>query len=658
MTILTPLGLLALLSIVALIIIYIIRPNYQQKFVSTTFVWKLSLRYKKKKIPISKLRNILLIICQILILLLSTAILTTPSKILKAQSDKPEVVLIIDASASMMTTSDGTSRFDRAIDAAWKIAGDTFDNDGTVSLIAADNEPTFVVSGARKERRAAVKESMDALTCTYQVSDIPKAVELCEDVCADNPAAQVYVFTDYLYPSEATNGITVVNVAASNEWNAAILSVEAEKNNGCFMFVATICVYGRNTGLTLNINAKNINGRRGNNDASSPKMQVEVDCLDGQPMTVVFLSGDRHGAENDAYSALPDTFTYDFDTIYTYESVLLYLDVDDDLPDDDVFSLFGGEREPINVLYYSTSPNRFFSAILGNLSSYYAKSNTWEFYPFEKTGEDMPTDGYNFYIYEHRMPSTLPTDGLVFLVDPDDAPAGVGFDIRGYQSFNKNVDYYLSATNPEHPMMKGIRADDITVSTFSVIRFKDDEEYDVLMDCNEYPVLFCKKEGATQIVVMAFSIHYSNITITDSFVRLMVNIMDYYIPKTVESNYYEAGSTVTFNSRGYSLEVRGTDADDVTVFESFPATKTFTVPGVYTLTQQTYFQAGNEETVESIFVKAPAAESNIFDTATTLVNRFGKVDLSDFYRDLLFYFALALVALLFAEWALQARDNM
>ena len=50
MSLLTPLGLLAASSVLALIIIYIIRPNYQQKFISTTFVWKMSLKNKKKKI--------------------------------------------------------------------------------------------------------------------------------------------------------------------------------------------------------------------------------------------------------------------------------------------------------------------------------------------------------------------------------------------------------------------------------------------------------------------------------------------------------------------------------------------------------------------------------------------------------------------------------
>ena len=68
MSFLTPLGFLGFLGVVALIIIYIIKPNFQNKIISSTFIWKLSLKYKKKRIPISKLRNIILFICQVLIL--------------------------------------------------------------------------------------------------------------------------------------------------------------------------------------------------------------------------------------------------------------------------------------------------------------------------------------------------------------------------------------------------------------------------------------------------------------------------------------------------------------------------------------------------------------------------------------------------------------
>ena len=78
MTWLTPLGFLGLIGLIILIIIYIIKPNYQQKFISTTFVWKLSLKYRKKKLPMSKLRDILLFICQVLIITSMAMILAQP----------------------------------------------------------------------------------------------------------------------------------------------------------------------------------------------------------------------------------------------------------------------------------------------------------------------------------------------------------------------------------------------------------------------------------------------------------------------------------------------------------------------------------------------------------------------------------------------------
>ena len=78
MRLLAPLGLIGLLGVVALIIIYIIKPNYQQKFISSTFVWKLSLKYRKKKLPFSKLRNILLFICQILAITIFAMIFAQP----------------------------------------------------------------------------------------------------------------------------------------------------------------------------------------------------------------------------------------------------------------------------------------------------------------------------------------------------------------------------------------------------------------------------------------------------------------------------------------------------------------------------------------------------------------------------------------------------
>lgn len=49
MTLINKIGLLGLIGVVALIIIYVIRPNYQQKTISSTYVWKLSLKKEKEE---------------------------------------------------------------------------------------------------------------------------------------------------------------------------------------------------------------------------------------------------------------------------------------------------------------------------------------------------------------------------------------------------------------------------------------------------------------------------------------------------------------------------------------------------------------------------------------------------------------------------------
>jgi hypothetical protein len=113
MSLLTPIGLLGFIGLVILFIIYIIKPNYQNKIISSTFVWNLSLKYRKKKLPISKLRNLILILCQVLIVSISAFLLTQPFLPDNQEDNGAEKVMIIDVSASMLSETGGESRIER-----------------------------------------------------------------------------------------------------------------------------------------------------------------------------------------------------------------------------------------------------------------------------------------------------------------------------------------------------------------------------------------------------------------------------------------------------------------------------------------------------------------------------------------------------------------
>ena len=165
MKLLTPLGLLGLIAIAILIIIYIIRPNYQQKFISSTYVWKLSLKYKKKRIPTSKLRNILLIVSQILILAGSSAILAQPNLVKEKPLDATEVIAIIDSSASMRTSVGGETRFERAVNGVKDLAENVLTNDGIVTVILAGDKPEFLAQRCLNtpENQASLNASLNKL---------------------------------------------------------------------------------------------------------------------------------------------------------------------------------------------------------------------------------------------------------------------------------------------------------------------------------------------------------------------------------------------------------------------------------------------------------------------------------------------------------------
>ena len=156
MDLLVPIGLLGLIGLLILLIIYILKPNYQQKFVSSTYIWKLSLKYRKKKIPINKLRNVLILLCQVLICIAAALILSKPAVVAETSVGQNEKIIIVDASASMLASCESSddTRFDRALKKTREIADETLKDNGTVTVILREKKRrTWLGARARESCR-------------------------------------------------------------------------------------------------------------------------------------------------------------------------------------------------------------------------------------------------------------------------------------------------------------------------------------------------------------------------------------------------------------------------------------------------------------------------------------------------------------------------
>ena len=228
---LTPIGFLGLIGLLILIIIYIIKPNYQNKVISSTFVWRLSLKYKKKKMPLSKLRNILLFICQLLILTAAALILAQPYIDNSEEVDGSEKIVIVDASASMLTESGGRTRLEYAVDEIHKII-DSLEDGKKLSVILASDTAEFLVQQADNTSKDSMREAVNSILdesesvkYTYGTPDIDGAIARAEEITAYTADSEVLLFTDTTYLSAGK--VKVVNVSDPSEYNVAILDVRA-----------------------------------------------------------------------------------------------------------------------------------------------------------------------------------------------------------------------------------------------------------------------------------------------------------------------------------------------------------------------------------------------------------------------------------------------
>lgn len=630
MSLLTPLGLLGLLGIAALILIYILKPNYQQKIISSTYVWKLSLKYRKKRIPINRFRNILIFLCQILILALSATLLAQPFLMEERIDRNGEKIVIIDASASMLV-SNGKTRFERAIEAVGTIAQDTISEGNIISVILADDDAHFLAQNcSTKESLTSLRAELSAAQCSYGSADVKGATELAEQVLLENPKAQVLFYTATTYID--TGAITVVNLSDEEEWNVAVLDASAQINDDNFYDFSVEVGYYGNTSEEIVVYC-DIYGANGMENPVSVSKRILFSNFN-EEQTILFTDDDFF-------------YLLGTDGIYAYDYIHAYVSEADSLDEDNSFYYYGGAKQTLRVLYSSSEAHTGWSTAFLRLRE--VLKNRWDIDYKEHTivKNNFITEGYDLYIFEHAMPEYLPTDGVVLLVDPDRAPEGSDFIVDGLVKLPSS-DMTLASGTP-HPLTERIEPSRITL--YSYQRISAQVGYDELLYYAGDPVLMVKNTELSKVMILSLDLRNSNISVRPDFLYFLYNVFEYFLPSTISGYNYEIGDEVKLNSRAPFLELSGPETQ--IHFESFPSNVVLTKPGTYTLTQ---LSMTGEYVVENFYAHIPSVESNITKEVAALPSLVyeSEKEYDDF--DLLIYFASVLVALLFVEWWLQSRE--
>jgi|GEM_PF-5211939 len=485
-----------------------------------------------------------------------------------------ETIAIIDGSTNMRAMTNGTTRFERAVEMVRELGQEVINEGYGISIILAGDNSS--VNALRLDCVDLLNMALDEnFEAGFGVADIEGALLLAEWITNHNPRARTILYSATHFESSQLQFFggraELINVAHDDAWNAAILDARAELYDGYFVFNAEVASFGRDIQLEVNFAIFGVNS-----DKSTISTSRTVTLVDG---TSIILS-------------IVDL------NIYSFDSMTVFIDVEDSFPYDNVFYVFN-QIETIRVLYVSPQHNIFVNSTLHTMRNIFQHRQNIEITQ-ANLEDDIHLGGFDFYIFEHEMPAYLPQDGMVMLINPNAAPQGSGLVL---DSIVEEAGSIVASQN-NHPLLDNINYfNNLTVSRYTQVNSFARSEV-LLKSERGSPLLLVRNERDSKIVVMPFSLSYSNLLILVDWSILMYNMFEYFFTPMIDRSVAMVGEEIRITSRGSSISI----LEQFNISESdLPHYLTFSKPGTYTLVQNLILSG--RELVQRIFIRVSMCQS-------------------------------------------------
>ncbi|MEK5071301.1 vWA domain-containing protein [Sporosarcina sp. FSL K6-1508] len=188
----------------AVLLYYFFRKRYETTTISSTLFWEQSMRETRVSPYLKNLQRNALFYLQMAALLLLVFILLEPY-LNKEEAVGGHAILIVDTSATMLASVEGTSLFERNQKAMKELVtsrpGEPF------TIMTTGKEPVIVI---REETDGEViTTAIDKLAVTYEHEYMERAIEFAKSITATEGAA-VHIYTDSLDRAAFSEGESAV----------------------------------------------------------------------------------------------------------------------------------------------------------------------------------------------------------------------------------------------------------------------------------------------------------------------------------------------------------------------------------------------------------------------------------------------------------------
>jgi len=188
----TPLALLGLVFVPIVVAMYLLKLRREETVVPSTLLWSRLMADVEANAPWQRLRRSLLLLLQLLLVLILVLLAARPFLERPAGLAR-DIVLIVDASASMAATDIAPNRISAARDAAVGALKD-LPAGGKVSVIAAGRTARIVASGSTDLGR--IRQAIASIQPTTATGDLGDALRLADALAARSGDAEILVATD------------------------------------------------------------------------------------------------------------------------------------------------------------------------------------------------------------------------------------------------------------------------------------------------------------------------------------------------------------------------------------------------------------------------------------------------------------------------------
>lgn len=601
MPFLNPWGLLAALSLPAILLLYFLRQRHQEQVVPSTYLWARALQELEATRPWQKLRKSLLMLLQLLCVLLLSLSLARPFSPAEVAG---EWVVVLDTSASMQAADVAPSRFDYAVAELEKLV-DGLAPGAAVTVIEAGSRAQVRIG--RSGDRGALREQLSRLRPQNGSAALADALSLARALTREGADARILLLSDQGVDAQ---DIQWINCGAQGE-NAAVRPLSYAHSQQGLTVLSPIYNGGAARAVTL-------------------ECYVDEALFDARDVAL---------PDN---GVLPVYWEGLSDTAGTVR--VRIAGAADALALDDSAQTAIERRRAIRVLLV-TAGNRFLEAALSLRDGLVLEKTTPE--------DVLPDQGYDLYVFDGVLPAALPKDGAVMMVNPPRLPAGLAGEITPADAGALAA----AAGREAESILSGVSPAEVRVASASA--FSGVQGFDALMTLGGKAVVLTGTIGRSPVILIGFDVRDSDWPLKKDFPIFMQNALQWAVPHAAQGlSDVAAGEPVMLHAlpQAEEMAVITPDGRTVTLAPPFPPAllEDTQALGLYTVNQTL-----PQGQVQSRFaVHIPQEESVLQGQSirTDQAQAAGEQPLRGM-AEYAPYLLLAALLLLLLEWGVSARGR-